>query len=53
MRDDVLDPSYLGNLSEMQCADGGARVGQGWDRGEVGTGWDTVKLGEADKSGNP
>lgn len=29
MPDDVLDPSYLGNLSEMQCADGGVGVGRG------------------------
>lgn len=36
MPDDVLDPSYLGNLSEMQCADGGAGVGQGWGRGGAG-----------------
>lgn len=40
MPDGVLDPSYLGNLSEMQCVDGRAGV-------------KFVKLGGADKSGNP
>lgn len=46
MPDGPLDPSYPGNLSEMQeCRWRGRR--------EVDTGWDVVELGGTDKSGNP